>query len=74
MTENSCQCKTDLHAEKHQAIHLLWIGLFVLGVMALALWVSPRFWIEDQSALYRYALLKFPQLLVDVFVLIASVV
>lgn len=74
MTDEKCSCNTGATTEVNQAKVLLWIGGVVVLVTAFALWISPYFFIEDQSAIYRYMILKVPPMLMDIFVLIAAVV
>lgn len=67
---NSCDTST----EARQLKYLLLIGIAVMVIVGISLWISPYFFIEDESALYRYALLKFPQMMIDIFALLAAIV
>ena len=60
--------------EGRQFFILLIIGLATLGATMFALWISPLFFVDDTSALYRYMILKVPAMLIDVFVLLGAIV
>lgn len=60
--------------EIRQFKYLLGIGVFVTAVTAFSLWIAPMFFIDDTSAVTRYLILKIPPMLIDVFILIASLV
>lgn len=65
----------DLTAERRQLWHLLWIGAFAAISMGVALWWSPWVFdsVDDPEALYRYAIIKFPQAIATIFILLGSV-
>lgn len=60
--------------ENRQLITLLGIGVLTAITTAIALWISPHFFVDDTDALYRFMILKIPALLWDVFVVIGSLV
>lgn len=70
------ECLDDsMEEEYHQLWHLLWIGGLAAIVMGAALWISPWVFdsVGDPEGLYRWAIIKFPQALMTIFILIGSV-
>lgn len=63
-----------LSEEYHQLWHLAWIGGIAASVMGIALWLSPWVFdsVQDPEALYRWAIIKFPQAFVTIFILLGS--
>ena len=74
MSEDSNKCGQNMDTEKRQIWNLLGIGIAVFAVMAISLWLSPYFFVEDTSALYRYALIKLPSMFLGMFALISGLV
>jgi len=79
--KNTCEqefkeCMNEtLTQEYHQLWHLAWIGAIAFSIMGIALWFSPWVFdsVQDPEALYRWAIIKFPQAFVTVFILLGSV-
>ncbi len=65
----------DMGMESRQLWHLLWIGVLAVVSMGIALWWSPWIFdsVDDPEALYRYAIIKFPQAIATIFILLGSV-
>lgn len=74
MSGDNLKCGQNMDTERRQIWNLLGIGMAVFAVMAVSLWVSPYFFVEDTAALYRYALIKLPSMFLGMFALISGLV